>query len=59
MADKSFDEDKRKREELRDRFAMAAITGLLTVYPDIEPEALANDVYRIADAMIVERLRWN
>jgi len=42
-----------QRERLRDRFAMAALTGLPTT--EQTPEHLAKTAYRIADAMLAER----
>ena len=47
------------REELRDRFAVAAVQGLSVIFAQdgrdkIVPK-VARDAYRIADAMIAER----
>lgn len=39
---------------MRDRFAMAALTGLLSARAYIDPKGLAHEVYEIADAMIAE-----
>ena len=40
---------------LRDQFAMAAISGVMTNDPEITDDGLANDCYRIADAMMQAR----
>jgi len=51
-------ECKALRETLRDRFAMAALTGLLSsqnFQPAAGLEALSQDTYRIADAMLEAR----
>ena len=41
---------------LRDEFAMAALTGLITLAPYIShPNRLVRDAYDIADAMMKER----
>lgn len=49
---------KQARAELRDRFAMAALTGLIAC-PDfdytITPEQMASDAYTLADAMLKAR----
>ena len=43
------------RPSLRDQFAMAAITGLISLGKTDVIEELAQDAYRIADAMLVAR----
>lgn len=48
------------REMLRDRFAMAALTGTIAAVSDIGEAAvfsdsIANDCYRVADAMMEAR----
>ena len=62
--------DKEQREELRDKFAAAALTGLLSHLPtasaafaarpdkhmeEIAHERLASEAYRWADAMLKAR----
>jgi hypothetical protein len=46
--------ERRYRYELRDRFAMAALTGLCGT-PSMSRGALAADCYKLADAMMVAR----
>lgn len=48
-------EARQLRENLRDRFAMAAITGLLADYSPMDAEQFAEDAYEIADAMLHQR----
>lgn len=43
------------RETLRDRFAMAAVTGLTVSEGDIDEELCARFAYRMADAMMEAR----
>ena len=49
--------EKQARAELRDRFAMAALTGLLAnpSHDMLSPEEWASDAYNIADAMLKAR----
>jgi hypothetical protein len=59
MAPMTLDElteaiDTYKLPELRDRFAIAALTGLLSSRAYTDPNALAAEAYEIADAMIAE-----
>jgi hypothetical protein len=49
---------KAENEELRDRFAMAALSGLLAARGDYDARAgaeFAQSAYRLADAMLVAR----
>ena len=51
------------KEELRDQFATAAITGILAgrwgQMPNMKPEeAFADFAYRVADAMLKRREDW-
>ena len=47
-----------EREELRDRFAMAALAGPLAKYSTFENwDGIAGDAYKIADAMLSARRR--
>ena len=43
------------RETLRDKIAIAALTGLLTSDCDDYPESFAKLSYKYADAMLLER----
>ena len=51
------------KQELRDRFAIAPITGILAgrwgQMPNRKPEeAFADFAYRVADAMLERREQW-
>lgn len=51
------------KQELRDQFATAAITGILAgrwgAMPNRKPEeAFADFAYRVADAMLERREQW-
>jgi len=51
------------KQELRDQFAMAAITGILAgrwgQMPNRKPEeAFADFAYRVAEAMLKRREQW-
>jgi len=50
--------EKLPQPTLRDQFAMAALTGILTAYPDSKctPEEKCQDAYIYADAMIEARI---
>ena len=56
---KAYEEQQRKehRKQLRDAFAMAALTGLLAnpSHDMLSPEEWATDAYNIADAMLKAR----
>jgi hypothetical protein len=43
-----------KAPDMRDRFAMAALTGLLSARAYSEPSMVADEAYQIADAMVAE-----
>lgn len=43
------------QETLRDRFAMAALTGILAVDMTALPKSAASEAYNFADAMLAER----
>jgi hypothetical protein len=47
--------DMQSKTSLRDKFAMAALTGLLGVYRDGMAEAFAIQAYKHADAMLAAR----
>ena len=49
-----------RQRELRDRFAIAALTGLLSTITTGEhygPQTAAQDAYKYADAMLKERAK--
>lgn len=59
-------EDPKRREQekltLRDRFAMAALQGIMADSKNFEDDSIedtANWAYRVAKAMIKEREKWN
>jgi hypothetical protein len=47
--------ERKEREELRDQFAMAALTGLISRASDFMFPDLSQKAYRFADAMIEAR----
>jgi hypothetical protein len=47
--------ERKEREALRDQFAMAALTGLISRAPDFMFPDLSQKAYRFADAMVEAR----
>ena len=47
--------EQKEREALRDQFAMAALTGLISRAPDFMFPDLSQKAYRFADAMLEAR----
>lgn len=47
-----------KQDELRDQFAAAALTGILVGIDDPKYKDCADMAYKMADAMLEERVNW-